>query len=167
MPADKLDINRPLQILLAVGGAATLCIYYRSWNSTVRLVYDIPSTFIMCAFMAQIVCEGLRRQFTAYWWTRAILMVPLSVIPVARELIGWPISGHGTNMLAVGLIQTTDKRLSAVERIIYWIPFPIVLFMHWFVFDEDGHWDTYNALIAGTTIFACRLFASRRESQVT
>ena len=70
VPSDKLDINRPLQILLAVGGAATLCIYYRSWNSAVRLVYDIPSTFIMCAFMAQIVCEGLRRQFTAYFRSR-------------------------------------------------------------------------------------------------
>lgn len=162
MLSAKLDINRPLQVLLAIGGAATLCTYYGSWYSSTRLVYDIPSTFIMCAFMAQIVCEGLRRQFTPYWWIRAILMIPLSVIPVARELASWPISGHVTNMLAVGLIQTTDRRLSVGERVVYWIPFPIVLLVHWLIFDvqNHSHWDTYNALMAGMVIFVCRLCAS-------
>jgi len=160
LPTEKLNINRTLQVFLAIGGSATLCTYYGSWQNPFRLVYDIPSTFIMCAFMAQIVCEGLRRQFSSFWWTRAILMIPLSLIPAGRDLIGWSISGHVTNMLAVGLITTTDRRLSVAERIAYWVPFPIVLTMHWFIFDVQNrsHWDTYNALLVGTLIFWCRMY---------
>ena len=155
----QLDINRTLQICLAIAGAGALVAYFRSWRSDRRLLYDVPAATAMCAYMAQLICEGRQALFTPFWWVRLVLMVPLSVIPVGRACFGWRISGHVTTMLAVGLIQALDARLTFAERILYGIPLPIVFLMHWFYWDrvEHGgrvdHRDTINALAAGFIIF--------------
>jgi hypothetical protein len=37
-----------------------------------------------------------------------------------------------------------------VERCLFLIPLPIVLFLRWFRFDENNHWQTYYAVLVGT-----------------
>lgn len=152
--SSRLEINRKVQLLLALAGTLILIAYWRSWQDFIHLVYDIPAGFVMCAYIAQIVCEGLRGQFSASWWVRVILMIPLSIIPSGREFFGWSISGHLTNLLAVASIQSTDVRLGRWERIGYWLPLPIILYVRWFHFDVNGHGETVNAVVAGIAMFA-------------
>jgi hypothetical protein len=157
---EKLNIDRRLQLLLALGGTVVLCLYWRSWRDIAHLFYDIPAGFVVCAFIGQLLCEGIRRQFSPQWWTRVLLMVPISVIPTGRVFLGWNISGHLTDVLAVALIQSIDTRLHPWERLVYWSPLPIVLWIRWFVFDKNGHWETINAAIAAIAIFLCCLAVS-------
>jgi hypothetical protein len=161
----ELEINRTLQLVLAVGGTGALFLYFRSWKSYRRLVYDIPASLAMCGYMAQFVCEAIAGLFTPWWWARAILMVPIAAIPAGRDGLGWRISGHVTTMLAVPLIQMMDPRIIWPERLIYWIPFPIVFLMHWYLWDriEHGdridHSDTNRALVAGALISVSAMIA--------
>ncbi len=157
----RLDIDRRLQLALAAAGSAALCIYWQSWKDTAHLLYDIPAAALFCGFLSQIVCEGASRQFTAWWWARVAVLAPMSVIPCGREFLGWPISGHLADLLAVALIQSRDLRLGSRERIAYWLALPIILWIRWFLFDTNGHWETYNALIAGVAIFLCCLAISK------
>lgn len=40
-----------------------------------------------------------------------------------------------------------DPHLPCFERVIYWIPAPIVFFLRFAVFESGGHSATYNALL--------------------
>ena len=151
--AGPLRISRWAQVALTLTGALVLCLYWQSWKDTSHLIYDIPSAISMCAFLSQILCEGTAGQMSPSWWARLLLVVPMSVIPAGRELLGWNLSGHLTDMWAVALIQSVDRRLSRWERLAYWVPVPVVLWIRWFLFDAGGHWETFNAFIAGTTMF--------------
>jgi hypothetical protein len=161
----ELEINRTLQLTLTVGGAVALILYFRSWRTWRRVVYDLPASVAMCGYMAQIVCEAVAGPLSRWWWTRAILMIPIAAIPAGRDGLGWRISGHVTTMLAVPLIQMIDPRLDWAERLAYWIPFPIVFLMHWTVWDriEHGgridHTDTNRGVGAAVIIFALAAFA--------
>ena len=152
-----LDIDRRLQLALAAAGSVALCIYWQSWKDPAHLAYDIPAAALFCGFLSQILSEGVRRQFTAWWWARVVVLGPMSVIPCGREFLGWPISGHLADLLAVALIQSCDLRLGLWERITYWLALPIILWVRWFLFDMSGHWETYSAAIAGVAIFLCCL----------
>ena len=154
-------INRQLQVVISIIGGIILCIFWESWQDTTHLVYDIPSGLVVSAYIGQIICEGLDRWFTHNWWIRVILLVPMAVIPAGRWFLGWPISGHLSIMLAVAVIQTSDIRLKPVERIIFWIPVPIILYFRWFHFDKNGHGETYNALLV-SIIFVMIFFVVSR-----
>lgn len=161
----ELEINRTLQLALTVGGTTALILYFRSWRTLRRVVYDIPASLAMCGYMAQIVFEAVAGLFSPWWWVRAILMVPIAVIPAGRDGLGWRISGHVTTMLAIPLIQMIDPRIGWGESLAYWIPFPIVFLMHWTIWDriEHGgkidHTDTNRAIGAGVIIFAIAVLA--------
>jgi hypothetical protein len=157
----NLRINRPLQLVISVVGAIILMVFWKSWRDTVHLVYDIPTGLVISAYIGQIICEGINRWFTPNWWIRVILLVPMTIIPAGRWFLDWPISGHLSIMLAVAVIQTIDNRLKAIERVIYWIPVPIILYIRWFYFDKNGHGDTYNALLTAAVIILIYIFASR------
>ncbi len=155
--ANRLDIDRRLQIVLAVAGGILLCVYWQSWKDIYHLFYDIPAALAMSAYIGQIVCEGIRKLSFPGWRARLLLMIPMSVIPAGREFLGWNISGHLTDILAVALIQSTDRRMAGAERIAYWFPMPIILYVRWFQFDRNGHWETFNAAIAAGLIFLAYL----------
>ena len=142
-----------MQGILTFCGALILCVYWQSWKDVTHLVYDIPSAVIMCAYLSQILCEGFAGLLSRSWWMRVLLVIPMSVIPFGREFLGWRISGHLSDMWAVALIQSLDGRLYRWERLIYWGPVPIVLWIRLSRFDVGGHWETFNALIAGTLMF--------------
>ena len=143
----SLKINRGVQVVLALLGGIILCTFWKSWQDVHHLIYDIPTGVVMSAYIGQIVCEGIDRRFTPHWWIRVILLIPMTIIPAGRWFLGWPISGHLSIMLAVAVIQTADHRLRSLEKLIYWVPIPIILYFRWFHFDKGGHWDTFNALI--------------------
>jgi hypothetical protein len=157
LPYGDLVINRLAQVLLTIPGALVLLAYWQSWKDLTHLVYDVPSALAMCAYLSQILCEALAGQRYASWWARLIVMLPMSVVPVGREFFAWRISGHLTDMWAVALIQTTDLRLPRWERVAYWVPVPVALWIRWFAFDKNEHSDTFTALSAGTMMFVVYL----------
>jgi len=145
---DIPGIDRKLHIGMTLFGAVVLIVYWRSWSDTTHLVYDIPSALAICAYIAQFILDTPGRQFGPGWRSRAVLLVPMCVIPFGRTFLEWNISGHLTDILAVALIQSVDKNLSPTIKRLYWIPVPIILYIRWFIFDKPGHWEMYNAIIA-------------------
>ena len=152
-----MAIDRKLQTALALGGGLCLCLYWRSWHDLPHLIYDVPAALAMCAYIAQMICEARARQFSVSLALRAMLMIPMSVIPAGRDFFAWPISGHLSDILAVALIQSRDQRLSKWERGAYYLPLPIILYLRWFQFDRHGHADTFHALLAAGAMFAAYL----------
>jgi hypothetical protein len=155
MKPGYLNINRWLQLVFALIGGTVLTIYYQSWKDIPHLFYDIPTGFIMGAYFGQIVLEGMRNKRAVHWWARVLLLLPMSIIPLGREFFNWNISGHLTDMLTVAMIQTEDRRLRALEKIVFWHPIPIILYIRWFLFDTGGHGETFHALLAGFSMFLC------------
>ena len=143
----KDERSLALQIALAVVGATALCIYHRSWVDAVRLVYDVPAGLTTFGFAAQLVVEFRKDGPHKFWLYRLAVLVAMSVVTVGRQYRYWPISGHLSCVLAVALVQTADPRLPWFERVIYWIPVPIVLFLRFAVFERGAHSGTYNALL--------------------
>jgi hypothetical protein len=155
MKRGNININRRQQLIFALLGGAILCFYWQSWKDMPHLFYDIPTGFMMSAYIGQIVLENMGNKRAVHWWARVLLLLPMSVIPIGRVFLNWNISGHLTDMLAAAMIQTADERLGSVEKIVYWHPLPVILYIRWFHFDTGGHGETFNALAAGFLIFLC------------
>ena len=149
----NLDINRRWQVIFALLGGTALFFYWQSWKDIPHLFYDIPAGVTMSAYIGQIVLESRRNKREGQWWARVLLLLPMSIVPMGRVFFNWNISGHLTDILAAAMIQTTDKRLSTLERIGYWHSLPIILYIRWFLLDSGGHGETLNALAAGFSIF--------------
>jgi hypothetical protein len=145
-PASPLDRSLVWQFILACVGCAAFCVYSRSWKDWAHLVYDIPASLLVFAFIAQLVLEA-RHVGSVYWLARFALLVAMTVVCAGRDFLHWPISGHLSCVLAVALVQAWDGRLSLAERLLYWLPLPIVLVIRWSVFDQGQHGQTYTALI--------------------
>jgi hypothetical protein len=155
MKPGNLNVNRRLQLIIGFIGGTAFFFYWQSWNDIPHLFYDIPTGFTMSLYIGQIVLEDIKKKREAHWWTRVILLFPMAIVPIGREFLNWKISGHLTDMLAVAMIQTVDKRLRTLEKIGYWLPIPFILYIRWFLFDTGGHAETVNAMIAGFSIFLC------------
>jgi len=155
MKPGNLNINRRLQVIFAFIGGAALFVYLKSWKDIPHLFYDIPAGFTMSLYIGQIVLEGIKSKREVHWWARVLLLLPMSIVPMGRVFFNWNISGHLTDILAVAMIQTADKRLSTLEKIGYWSPIPVILYIRCFLFDTGDHGETFNALIAGFSIFLC------------
>lgn len=149
------------QLTLALIGMAAFVTYSRSWKDLPHLVYDIPASFVVFAFIAQLFLELPKGSAGWYWTLRFALLVAITVATVGREFLDWNLSGHLTCILAVALVQTTDPRIALTERIPYWIPLPIVLLIRWYEFDGDNHWQTYNALIVASALAVPVMLAAR------
>jgi hypothetical protein len=168
MKYGNLNIDRRLQLIFALLGGTALFFYWQSWKDLPHLFYDIPAGFTMSAYIGQIVLEGMRNKREVHWWARVVLLLPMAVVPMGRVFFNWNLSGHLTDMLAAAMIQTTDKRLRPLEKIAYWHPIPVILYIRWFIFDTGGHGETFNALAAGFSIFLCywlirRIFERKRN----
>jgi len=138
-----------LQLGLAFLGTLSYCIYARSWRDMIHLVYDIPANVAVFAFIAQVVLECIADGPGWHCGTRFALIVGMTVVCAGRDFAGWGISGHLSCVLAVALVQMADSRLPVGERLLYWIPLPIVLAVRWWGFDEGQHWQTYHAVVFG------------------
>jgi hypothetical protein len=148
MPASASPLDRNLlwQILLACVGSAAFCVYSRSWKDWAHLVYDIPASLLVFSFIAQLVLEA-RHAGSVYWLARFALLVAMTVVCTGRDFLHWPISGHLSCVLAVALVQAWDLRLPFAERLLVWLPLPIVLVIRWWLFDQGQHGQTYRALL--------------------
>jgi hypothetical protein len=163
MPSSAWMSERMLapQLALAAVGMGTFAVYARSWKDLPHLIYDIPASFAVFAFIAQLLLEAAKDGAGWYWAVRCALLGAITVATVGREFLGWHLSGHLTCILAVALVQAADLRLAPTERVLYWIPLPIVLLMRWYRFDGDGHWQTYHALIIGACAAVPVMLAAR------
>ena len=167
MKPGNLNINRRLQLIFALIGGTAFSFYLQSWKDIPHLFYDIPTGFAISFYIGQIVLENMRNKREVHWWARVVLLIPMSIVPIGRVFFNWHISGHLTDMLAAAMIQTADERLGTLEKIVYWHPIPVILYIRWFYFDIGGHGETYNALAAGFSIFLCywlirRIFEGNR-----
>ncbi len=149
------------QLTLALLGMVTFVVYSRSWKDLPHLIYDIPASFVVFAFVAQLLLEVVKDGAGWYWTIRVALLCVITVATVGREFLGWRLSGHLTCVLAVALVQATDPRLLPLERVVYWIPLPIVLYMRWYKFDGNDHWQTYLAMIVGISAAVPAILAVR------
>lgn len=170
MKRGNLNINRRLQVIFALIGGTALFFYWQSWKDVPHLFYDIPAGLTISAYIGQILLEGMKNEREGHWWARVLMLLPMAIVPIGREFFQWNISGHLTDILAAAMIQTADKRLRTLEKIIYWLPIPVILYIRWFLFDTGGHRETYNALIVGIFIFLCcglirRIFAKFKGRQ--
>jgi len=167
MPSSDLTLERNLswQLGLALVGVVAFCLYSRSWKDLPHLVYDVPASLAVFAFVAQLVLEA-RSPGHWFWMGRAGLLVAMTVVTVGREFRSWPISGHLSCVLAVAIVQLADPRLHPGERLLYWIPLPVVLGIRWWLFDRGAHGQTYNAMlfaVAGAVpvVLIARLLVAR------
>ena len=62
-----------VQLALALVGMVAFVIYSRSWKDLPHVVYDIPASFAVFAFIAQLVLEVARDGTTFYWLARVAL----------------------------------------------------------------------------------------------
>ena len=143
----KDDRSLAAQIAMAAVGATALCIYHRSWVDAAHLVYDIPAGLTVFGFIGQLVVEFRKDGPHRFWLYRLAVLIAMTVVTVGRQYRYWPISGHLSCVLAVALVQTADPRLPRLERVIYWIPVPIVLCLRLALIERGGHSGTYNALV--------------------
>ena len=142
--------RRPiLQLALAFVGAAAFCLFAQSWQDVPHLLYDIPASIAVFAFIAQLLLEWTRLGPRRYLLARSGMLVAMTVVTAGRQFGQWTISGHLSCVLAVALVQNADRRLSLAEKVCYWMPLPVVLAIRWLLFDEGNHWQTYNAVIVG------------------
>ena len=135
------------QVGLAIVGATVFCIYARTWRDVPHAIYDIPASIAAFAFVAQLLLEVTKDGASWFWGSRLALLVAMTVVTSGRAFLGWEISGHLSCVLAIAIVQAADARLGAIERLLYWIPLPIVLVIRWTLFDQGQHWQTYSAVI--------------------
>ena len=143
-----LDRHVPWQVALALTGATAFCLYSHCWSDAAHLIYDIPASLLVFSFVAQLVLES-HRAGSLFWLARLALVAIVSVSTVGRAFLHWPISGHLTCVFAVALVQSADPRLAVLERLLYWLPLPVVLSIRWWVFDLGQHGQTGWALLVG------------------
>lgn len=131
---------------LTLTGAAAFCVFSRSWIDIPHLLYDIPAAIATFAFIAQFVIETARGRFTMFWWHRLAMIVAMTAATVGRQYWAWPISGHLSCTLAIALVQSGDARRAAAERIAYWIPVAIVVYLRLALLEQGSHEATCAAL---------------------
>ena len=62
MPYDPWIDNRTpcIQATLGAVGMVAFCIFSRSWQDVSHLIYDIPASFAVFSFVAQLLLEAIR-----------------------------------------------------------------------------------------------------------
>lgn len=142
-----------LQLSLALVGVVANSIFNGSWKNTASLVYDLPASLITFGFIAQLLIEFAKDGRSAYLVFRFLMFFAMFAVTAGRQFLGWSISGHLSCALAVALVQVADPRLVPIERALYCVPVPIVLYFRWTSGDYNtptgavNHWQTYNAVL--------------------
>ena len=143
----KDDRSPVAQIAMAAVGATALCIYHRSWVDAAHLFYDIPAGLATFAYVAQLPLEFRKDGAHRFWLYRLATLVAMTIVTVGRQYRHWPISGHLSCVLTIALVQTADPRLPWWERVMYWIPVPIVLGLRLALLEHGEHSGTFNAFV--------------------
>jgi hypothetical protein len=141
--------KRPLalQCFLTLIGATAFCIFSQSWYDTAHLFYDIPAGLSTFGFIAQLVIEAIEGRFIPSWFYRLAMVFAMTVVTVGRQYFGWEISGHLSCVLPIALVQTAAVDLPRIERVLYWIPVPTVLYLRLAILEHGGHSATWAALV--------------------
>jgi hypothetical protein len=142
-------------------GAGAFCVYSRSWHDYRHAIYDVSSSLAVFSFVAQVVVSGVAGQRDLAWRVRLGLLLPMSVVPVGRALLGWPISGHLTDVTIVAGIQTTNRSLGGWARWLYWAPVALALWIRWRYLDLGGHRETYAAFVVAVACLAAAMMFER------
>ena len=140
-------------------GVVAFCLYSRSWASIARFVYDVPAAISAFSFLAWLLADGFTARWSAQWWSFGWLLVPLSVVPTGRAFLGWPVSGHLTDVLLVALVVSFRSDLPMAWRAACWVPVIIVSYLRWTSFDQGAHVQTYGAVAIASGCAAAALLA--------
>ena len=161
----QLQLSRPhrtaVTAAFAAVGATAFALYSRSWRSWVIFLYDIPAAILVFSFVGSTLAGLLFRENRI--WIRVSLLVPLTVIPVVRTSLGWPISGHVTDTLAVALFDGLQPGVPALRRAAVFVPVAIVVVIRWLYLDSHGHLPTYLGSCAGLAFGVSALVLQTRR----
>ena len=150
-----------LQGSIAVAGTIAYCMLFRSFRDWWHVVYDVPACLFVFSFIGQLVTETWKDGWTAYGGSRLAMVAAMTVVCWGRHFWGWHISGHLSCVLAVALVQTFVPRLDWPERLIYWAPVPMVLYIRWAAFDLGVHAQSYFAILFAVIVSLTPITVSR------
>ena len=170
MTARPPGVLSPLVKAVAIGGtlvgAAAFIIYNHSWESPLRLAYDIPAALASYSLPALLLAEAVARARGPAWWGRLVAVAAMTAITVGREFAGWPISGHVTCVVAVAIILTIDMRLPAVLRVLYWAVAVGVVSLRVTALDDGIGLPLVLGLVAGLIIGGAGAVAVRPRAPI-
>jgi len=105
-------------------GTGAYCVYNQMHHpgpQGAHWFYDLVAGLAAYSFPAQLLAEGLARQFGRWWWLRLGAVVAMSIGTVGREFWGWLPSGHILTATAVAVVQSQEPRLPRWLRAAYFI----------------------------------------------
>lgn len=143
-------------------GTASFCVFSRSWQDWWHTVYDLAAAPVSFAFIAAVLLEAITEGTSPAWWARAWMVLPMTVVASGAQFLGWPISGHLTDLPMAAAGHTLSGRVSRPWLVVCWLMLLPVLYIRWQVFDLQfgSHMRTQDALIVGGACAAIAALAT-------
>lgn len=145
--------ERQFTYLVVFLGTSAFFFFAKSWRDLPHLAYDLISAPIVFAFVAKTILGKYTR----------LLLIPTIIVPIGAQFFSWPISGHLTDLI-ISLFFLTS-RLKVFQAIMCWLFIVPVFYIRWFIFDINGHWRTYNAVIVAIACIIVVTFLSWRRKK--
>jgi len=101
-------------------GTAAFVAYNHSWESALRMAYDVPAALASYSYPAMLVAEVVTGRRGPAWWVRLAALAAMTAVTVGREFAGGIASGHITCVIAVAIILSAQARLPLGLRLAYW-----------------------------------------------
>jgi len=131
--------------LTIVGTSAYLTIA-RSWQDPALLLYDLAAVPVVLAFMARALVDLVNRPRGAAWAVRAMLLLPLIVVPLGAQFGVWNASGHlAAVLIVIGGTMLESRPALLAAGVLALIP---VLCLRVLVFDDPTHARSLYAMVA-------------------
>jgi len=125
---------------------------YSQPRDSVMIVYDLAAAPLVFCFVGGVAFDLLRDRAERTLIVRALMLVPITVVPVLRALGVADISGHLTCALAIGIYEACARGNPIVMRV--WASIvPVVVLgirLHWQGWPVEV--DTVAGLVAGAAI---------------
>ncbi len=134
---------------VAVLGTAAFVAFSRSWESPVKVLYDVPAGLVVFAFVGLALRDVVFPTRGIPRWVRPLMLIPLAIVPVGRVVWGWPISGHATDVIAIATFEALSRGAHWAWRAAVVLPAPVVLAVRWFYLDRGNHSPSFLGLALG------------------
>ena len=154
-------------VMVATLGSGVFVAYSGSWNDWLLFLYDVPAALLVFSFVGSTASSAFFAPRESETRLRVFLLAPLTIIPVGREFLGWPVSGHLADVLTIALFEGMHVRASWPKRVLAFLPVLIVLPIRWFSLDSADHVATYAGLVAGLTLGVAAVVLSRILQQAS
>ncbi len=144
-----------LRLVLAVAGTLLYRhLFHPQWDQVWYLLYDIPALPVAFSFFGATLIRlrsGERRRAI-----RELVLLGIAVgFGAGAQFGGWPLSGHLTVALTVGIQEATDRRNGIQLRLFALSPVVMLLFIRTFCPQTPLMGNVFNtcaALVIGTLL---------------